>query len=85
MTDVRTKNETEKYTRYGKKTEQRKGRRKEKRQEKISKEENKPGIRGDTDAHRKASQGYHHGNNQQLIRAGAVLRLATLEAVASRL
>ena len=38
-----------------------------------------------SDAHRKASQGYHHGDNQQLIRAGAILRLATLEAAASRL
>ena len=56
-----------------------------KRQEKISEEEKNPGIRGNTDAHQKASQGYHHGDNQQLIRAGAVLRLATLEAAASRL
>ena len=52
---------------------------------KISEEENNPGIRGNTNAHRKASQGYHHEDNQQLIRAGAILRLATLEAAASRL
>ena len=84
MTDVRTKNETEKYTRYGKKQKTKKET-KRKGQEKISKEEKNPGIRGNTDAHRKASQGYHHGDNQQLIRAGAVLRMAILEAVASRL
>ena len=29
---------------------------------KISKEEKSPGIRGNTDAHWKASQGYHHGD-----------------------
>ena len=61
MTDVRTKNETEKYTRYGKKTKKETER---KRQEKISREEKNPGFRGNTDAHWKASQGYHHGDNQ---------------------
>ena len=55
------------------------------RQEKISKEEKNTDIRGNTDAHWKASQGYHHGDNQQLVRAGAILRLAALEAAASRL
>ena len=39
---------------------QRRRRRREKRQENISKGEKNPGIRGNTDAHRKASQGYHH-------------------------
>ena len=84
MTDVRTKNKTDKYTRYGKKTKTKKETER-KMQEKISKEEKNLGIRGNTDAHRKASQGYWHGDNQQLIRAGAILRLATLGAVASRL
>ena len=50
MTDGRTKNETEKYTRYGEKKNKR-TRRKEERQEKISREENNPGFRGNTDAH----------------------------------
>ena len=58
---------------------------KKKAGKKVSKEEKNPGIRGNTDAHRRASQGYHHRENQQLIRAGAILRLATLEAAASRL
>ena len=46
MTDVRTKNETEKYTRYGKrnkkKEEKEEGEEKKKRQEKLAK---KKGIR----------------------------------------
>ena len=86
MIDVRTKNETEKNTRY-EKNKKNKEEGDENKKAKISEEEKNPGIRGNTDAHRKASQGYHHGDNQQPIQVGAIaiLRLAALEAAFSRL
>ena len=87
MTDIRTKNETEKNTRYGKrnrKKEEGEGADKKEAGNKMSKKKRIRASEEMTDAHRKAWQGYHHGDNQQLIRAGAILRWAALKAAASR-